>query len=213
MKKEKIIKILTMLVIIVCLLAITISIYYKKNEETIVETKEEIIEEAIEETKQIEEMKYFLTKKFELGLKLIAMHPDIFIIEDRPSITETTEEGLTFGYYRIINYEKERDFYFTENGREYLDKKGICLVWKNNLPYLAEGGGGKSVFGKIDFENIKVKDDIIEADAIMTMIDSDYEFPEYLGKAKSKFRLIKENNIWKIDEFADPDDFEKWKEI
>ena len=197
MKKEKIIKILIILIIIVCLFAITISIYYKTNEET----------------QKTEEIKYFLTKKFELGCRLIAIHPDIFEIEDSPSITEISEEGLTFSYYKILDYEETCNLYFTENAKKYIDQKGLCLVWKNNLPYLAEGGSGKSVFGKIDFENIKIEDDIIEADAIMTMIDSDYEFPEYLGKAKSKFRLKKESDFWKIDEIADPDDFEKWKEI
>ena len=36
---------------------------------------------------------------------------------------------------------------------------------------------------------------------------------EIEGYLKSTFRLQKEDGVWKIDEFAEVDDLEKWAEI
>ena len=112
--------------------------------------------------------------------------------------------------YEIEDYEEISNKYFTEEAKKYYDEKAICVVHHNGKSYIAEGGGGFSGYGGIEFENIKISDDTIEADAIQTRLDMD---GMTIGYVKSNFKLKNVDGKWKIDEFVDVDDIEKWTEI
>ena len=100
--------------------------------------------------------------------------------------------------------------YFTEEAKKYYDEKAICVIHHNGKSYIAEGGGGFSGYGGIEFENIKISENEIEADAIQTRLDVDEKI---VGTVKSQFKLKKINGDWKIDKFVEVDDEEKWIEI
>ena len=110
----------------------------------------------------------------------------------------------------IVDYEEVSNIYFTENAKEYYDEYAICVIHHDGKSYITEGGGGFSGYGGIEFENIKISDDTIEADAIQTRLDMD---GMTIGYVKSNFKLKNVDGKWKIDEFVDVDDIEKWTEI
>lgn len=112
--------------------------------------------------------------------------------------------------YEIEDYEEVSNKYFTEEAKKYYDEKAICVIHHNGKSYIAEGGGGFSGYGGIEFENIKISENEIEADAIQTRLDVDEKI---VGTVKSQFKLKKINGDWKIDKFVEVDDEEKWIEL
>ena len=82
-------------------------------------------------------------------------------------------------------------------------------IFNDDKAYITEGGGGFSGFGGIEFENLYITTDSIVADAVQTRVDADGDFE---GKIKSTFGLVKVDNEWKIDEFAEVDDLDNWVE-
>lgn len=111
--------------------------------------------------------------------------------------------------YEIINYESVCNKYFTPNAKQYFDEHAICVIFNDDKAYITEGGGGFSGFGEIEFENLYITTDSIVADAVQTRVDLEGDFK---GKIKSTFSLVKVDNVWKIDEFAEVDDLDNWVE-
>ena len=102
-----------------------------------------------------------------------------------------------------------RNILLYKNAKEYFDKHAKCVVFDEGKAYITEGGTGFSGFGGVEFENIYITLNSIVADAVQTRVDGDGDLK---GKMKSTFSLVKVENEWKIDEFADVDDFENWVE-
>lgn len=185
MKKTKTTKIISIVLAIIVLIIIGI---YAFNERELKESFAETI----------------LKEKFELCVDIVYPREPYF---------KWAEESVMIGEYyctEILDYEEVCDKYFTDEIKDYYDSQTICVIFNEGKAYITEGGGGFSGYGGVKFENIKSTEDIIEADAIQTRKDMDGEIEGYL---KSTFRLQKEDGVWKIDEFADVDDLEKWAEI
>ena len=148
--------------------------------------------------------KTILMEKFNVCMDLMyPMEPYYRWAEDFVMIDE-------YYCYEIENYEEVSNKYFTENAKEYYDEYAICVIHHDGKSYITEGGGGFSGYGGIEFENIKISDDTIEADAIQTRLNMD---GMTIGYVKSNFKLKNVDGKWKIDEFVDVDDIEKWTEI
>ena len=150
-----------------------------------------------------ESAKKILNEKFELCMDLIYPSEPYFKWSDEMILIR--EDYC----YKIINYESVCNKYFTPNAKEYFDKHAKCVVFDEGKAYITEGGTGFSGFGGVEFENIYITLNSIVADAVQTRVDGDGDLK---GKMKSTFSLVKVENEWKIDEFADVDDFENWVE-
>ena len=145
-----------------------------------------------------------LKEKFELCMDL--MYPS------ERHYTWAEEDVMIGDYFclEIEDYEEVSNKYFTEEAKKYYDEKAICVIHHNGKSYITEGGGGFSGYGGIEFENIKISENEIEADAIQTRLDVDEKI---VGTVKSQFKLKKINGDWKIDKFVEVDDEEKWIEL
>ncbi|MBQ7411081.1 MAG: hypothetical protein IJW20_06850 [Clostridia bacterium] len=144
-----------------------------------------------------------LNEKFELYMELIyPSEPHFKWSEEMVLIKEDY-------CYEILNYETICNKYFTPNAKQYFDEHAICVIFKDDKAYITEGGEGYSGFGGIEFENIYITTDSIVADAVQTRVDLDGDFK---GKIKTTFGLVKVDNEWKIDAFADVEDLDEWVE-
>ncbi len=150
-----------------------------------------------------ERARELLKEKFELSMDLI--YPSEPYFKWSKDMILIKEDYC----YEITNYETVCNKYLTPNAKQYFDEHAICVIFNENKAYITEGGGGFSGFGGIEFENLYITTNSIVADAVQTRVDLEGDFK---GKMKSTFSLVKVDNVWKIDEFADVDDLDNWVE-
>ncbi|MBQ9657533.1 MAG: dockerin type I repeat-containing protein, partial [Clostridia bacterium] len=162
--------------------------------------------------KQISEQKSeeIINEKYQLASKLINLDSTYFDISKNP-IEKINSDNVKGYYYKINNYEEICDKYLTSECKKYFDEKAICLVWIQNEAYIAEGGASPSQNGGIEFYNINTTESEISATVRMTIIEPDTN--NILGFAENTFKLVLENEEWKIAEYKSENELENWSKV
>lgn len=212
-------KILITISIILILIVSWIALYnMKKNTNDNLNRSENVSKNSIIETEEKlkqnklitqEEAKKLIEEKFNLATELINLNKEFEILSEPTEFIEENE--IKTYYYEISNYDEVCEKYFTNNAKKYFDKNANCLVWIENKPYIAEGGASPNFNAGIEIKNIKIQEDMIQSTIEMKLFNTDAN--EDLGKVESTFKLKKENQIWKIEEFLSEYDLEKWNKV
>ncbi len=140
----------------------------------------------------------------------IYLEGDIFIVDEEPSLEREDEDGLSWSYNKVRNYDEIMNKYFTSNGIKNMekDKERTGLFTKiDGVTYCGEGGREMIT----SYESINVGNIVYEGNKINAEINADLY--EYLGiertseidNIKTNIIFVKEGDSWKIDRYETPD--------